>query len=90
MSLQNIRDKYGVPARRGGRIEYTGNGTTIEGTITGSIGENIRVRLDGDKGSLSFHPTWKIRYLDAHRRIDEDSSELPHDSYPRAYKGSKP
>lgn len=69
MSLQYIRDTYGVPAKRGGRIEYMANGSAIQGTITGSRGAHIRVRLDGDKRSLLFHPTWKIRYLDA-RRIE--------------------
>lgn len=64
MSLRYIRDTYGVPAKRGGRIEYTGNGAKIQGTITGSKGGNIRVRLDGDTHSSVFHPTWKIRYLD--------------------------
>ena len=65
MSLQYIRDTYGVPAKRGGRIEYTGNGTAIQGVITGSKGAHILVRLDGDRRSLAFHPTWKIRYLEA-------------------------
>lgn len=67
MSLQYIRDTYGVPAKRGGRVEYTGNGKSIQGTITGSRGPHILVRLDGDKRSVPFHPTWKIRYLDAAR-----------------------
>uniref|UniRef100_UPI00333F02DA hypothetical protein n=1 Tax=Castellaniella defragrans TaxID=75697 RepID=UPI00333F02DA len=65
MSLQYIRNTYGVPAKRGGRIEYTGNGSKIQGTITGSRGARILVRLDGDKGSVEFHPTRKIQYLDA-------------------------
>lgn len=65
MSLKYIRDTYGVPAKRGGRVEYIGNGVAIQGTITGSRGARIRVRLDGDRYSVTFHPTWRIRYLDA-------------------------
>lgn len=70
MSLQYIRDTYGVPAQRGARVEYTGNGSTIQGTITGSRNAHILVRLDGDRRAVPFHPTWKIRYL-GDRRIEE-------------------
>jgi len=65
MSLQYIRDTYGVPAKRGGRVEYTPNGNRTRGTITGSSGQYLRVRLDGSKHSGRFHPTWEMRYLDA-------------------------
>lgn len=65
MSLQYIRDTYGVPAKRGARVEYSGNGTAIQGTITSSRGPHILVRLDGDDFSMQFHPTWKMHYLDA-------------------------
>lgn len=65
MSLQYIRDTYGVSARRGGRVEYTGNGSTKQGTITGARGAHVLIRLDGDKFSVAFHPTWKLEYLDA-------------------------
>jgi len=69
MSLQYIRDTYSVPAKRGGRVEYMGNRTKIQGTITGARGPLIRIRLDGDTHSVVFHPTWKLRYLDDVRRI---------------------
>jgi len=65
LSLQYIRNTYGVPAKRGARVEYTGNGGAIQGTITSSRGSHILVRLDGDKFSMPFHPTWQMRYLDA-------------------------
>lgn len=65
MSLKYIRDTYGVPAKRGCRVEYIDNKTAIQGTITGSLGPYIRVRLDGDRYSVTLHPTWRIRYLDA-------------------------
>jgi len=73
MSLQYIRDAYGVPAKRGGRIEYTGSRVKVQGTITGASGPRIRVRLDGDTHSVAFHPTWEIRYLDATRCVEGES-----------------
>lgn len=48
-----IRDYYHVPAKRGARVEYKGK----SGTVTGTHGPHIRVRLDGDKRSNVYHPT---------------------------------
>lgn len=62
MSLRYIRDTYGVPARRGARARYDGR---VYGTITASCGARIHIRLDGDKFSLPFHPTWNLEYLAA-------------------------
>ena len=62
--MQYIRDTYGVPAKRGMRVEYTGDGQKIKGTITGTRRTcGIRIRLDGHSRSLHFHPTWELRYL---------------------------
>lgn len=63
MTMQYIRDTYKVPAKRGGRVIYQGNGKDAKGVITGSDGARLRIRLDGDKHSCIFHPTWKIQYL---------------------------
>lgn len=69
MSIEWIRNYYGVPAKRGGRVEYIPcEGSTDEsrlGTITGTSGPHLRVRMDGDKYSFQYHPTWQLRYLDA-------------------------
>lgn len=65
MSMQYIRDYYRVPAKRGGRVEFTGKAEPIMGTITGSNGAKLRIRLDGATVSLNYHPTWKLRYCDA-------------------------
>lgn len=62
-NMQYIRDTYGVPAQRGMRVEYAGGETPRRGTITGTGGCGILIRLDGDKHSLPFHPTWRLRYL---------------------------
>lgn len=59
MSMQQIRDRYGVPAKRGARVEFEGH----RGTIVGSDGHRLRIRLDA-RYSASFHPLWHIDYLD--------------------------
>lgn len=61
--MQYIRDSYGVPARRGGRVVYTGGARTTTGTITSAAGARLRVRMDGDKRSGIYHPTREMRYL---------------------------
>ena len=60
MSIEYIRNYYGVPAKRGARIKHFDS----LGTITGSHGQYIRVRFDGDKHSVPMHPTWNVQYLD--------------------------
>ncbi|MFC4373348.1 hypothetical protein ACFO5K_04465 [Nocardia halotolerans] len=62
MSMKYVRDYYAVPAKRGGRVRYTGDGAPRLGTIT-SADHRIRVRLDGEKRPRIFHPTWELEYL---------------------------
>jgi hypothetical protein len=64
VSIAWIRKTYSVPAKRGGRIEYTGEGRPEFGTICGTSGSHLSIRLDGAKHPMPFHPTWKIRYLE--------------------------
>jgi len=64
MSLQTIRKTHLVPAKRYGRIRYTGTKDKPRiGTIVGSHGGYLRIRLDGDKQIGTYHPTWMIEYL---------------------------
>ena len=65
MSMQYIRNAYNVPAKRGARVEYTGEISPSVGTITGSEGARIRVRMDGEAYTGIYHPTWEMRYLPA-------------------------
>lgn len=60
-----IRNTYGVPAKRGGRVEYTGGGNSQFGTIRSVDGPHLMILLDGSKHAMPFHPTWELRYLDA-------------------------
>lgn len=63
MSLAYVRKAYQVPAKRGGRVRYTGEGRDEFGTIVGAAGGHLRIRLDGVRHSMPFHPTWEIKYL---------------------------
>ncbi len=64
MSMEWVRKNYGVPAKRGGRVEYTGEGHPELGTIVGTNGGHLKIRLDGKKHAMPFHPTWKLRHID--------------------------
>jgi len=66
MSMEYIRKTYGVPAKRGARIEFTGSigGRPQNGTIIGTDGARLRVLFDGEATRRILHPTWSLRYLD--------------------------
>jgi hypothetical protein len=64
MSFDYIRKTYAVPAKRGGRVEYTGGGFSKLGTIKSASGPHLMIVLDGSKHAMPFHPTWELRYLD--------------------------
>lgn len=64
MSLKYIRDNYHVPAKRGGRVIYDDSDGPRMGTITCAYGARLGIRLDGEKNSQPYHPTWKLRYLE--------------------------
>lgn len=64
MGMAWIRKTYGVPARRGMRVEYSGEGRPELGTILSANGSHLNIRLDGVRHAMPFHPTWKLRYLE--------------------------
>ncbi len=57
-SLDYVCRKYGVPAKRGMRVTADGK----PGVITCGDGQYLRIRLDGEKRSGRWHPTWRIDY----------------------------
>lgn len=59
MSLEYIRETYGVPAKRGVIVIADG----VYGAITGSRMAYLKIRFNGEKKSRIYHPTWKIQYL---------------------------
>jgi len=65
MSMEYVRNYYGVPAKRGGRIKYTPDiGNPVYATIL-SATHYLFVRFDNtNTRSGPLHPTWQIEYLD--------------------------
>lgn len=51
-NLSVIRNKFGVPARRGGVVRING----LSGIITGMSGDYVRVKLSGTAAGVPFHP----------------------------------
>ncbi|OIN06140.1 hypothetical protein BFS86_19750 [Shewanella algae] len=70
MSMEWVRKYYSVPAKRGGRIKYTGGwndpSKSIFGTIRSASNGRLNIQLDGENYTSQFHPTWEITYLKAH------------------------
>ncbi len=69
MSLAWIRSHYPVPAKRGAAVSFGGQ----PGTIVGSAGGHLRVRLEPGPGKeqmpnrariVTVHPLWQMDYLD--------------------------
>ena len=65
MSMGYIRETYRVPAKRGMRVMYNGDGNRRLGTITRADGQYLRIRLDGERRSGRYHPAWKLTYMPA-------------------------
>lgn len=75
MSMEYIRKNYGVPAKRGGRVEFTGiSGIPKPGTIKSASGQYLRILLDGAKRPGTYHPTWNVRYLEAKQEVTNGGS----------------
>lgn len=61
MSLTSIRDRYGVPAKRGMKVKFEGR----PATITSGRGHHFYLRFEGEHCPQGpFHPLWEIDYLD--------------------------
>lgn len=57
MSMDYVRKTYGVPAKRGGRVEVRqDNGAVFDGTITKAT-HYVWIRLDGTRHARPYHPT---------------------------------
>ena len=63
MSLDYINKQYKLSIKVGTRVRYTGAKPSREGVVTGADGAHVLIRLDGDKNSFPFHPTWELEYL---------------------------
>jgi hypothetical protein len=68
MSMKYLRNTYGIPARRGGRVRFTDqDGVVWNGRITSTLGPYLRVLVDdrvpGYRRRLVLHPTWQVEYV---------------------------
>ncbi len=61
--MEYVRKAYKVPAKRGGRVAYTGSGVIELGTICSARNGHLNIKLDGLRHTMPFHPTWKLEYL---------------------------
>lgn len=60
--MERTRKWYGVPAKRGMRVLYTGCGKKEFGTIRSAKDCRLNVQLDGLKHTMPFHPEWELQY----------------------------
>ncbi len=63
MSMDYIRRTYGVPAKRGGRVQFTNAPKACKGTVVAARGQYLRVRWDESGRTDTMHPTWMLVYL---------------------------
>lgn len=54
-----VRNRYGIEARRLGRVVFDGK----PGQTTGFADGYVLVKLDGARHSVRCHPTWRMEYL---------------------------
>ena len=78
MRMKYIREVYGVPAYRGQRVRYLGNGTPREGSIISTKSGRLRIACD-DGVRLYVHPTWEVQYLNEEGLVVDDRSSRPPD-----------
>lgn len=65
MTLKYIRDHYGVPAKRGQKLIYSGSGRPLEGVIINAQGAHLMVRIaEFGERPVKLHPTWEIEYVE--------------------------
>lgn len=61
MSMDSIRRRYGVPAKRGMAVIVDGQPATITGSSR--TAEHLMVRFDDDpRRTHPIHPTWRVEY----------------------------
>lgn len=64
-SIAYLRSAYGIPAKKGMRVKLKKayfNIPSDGGVITGAKHAYLRIRIDGEKHSRFFHPTYGVIY----------------------------
>ena len=72
--MASVRRMYGVPARRGAEIVYSGYGFPIAGRIISCDGSHLYMRANDGRRVGPLHPTWAIDYGD-HRDYGRETNE---------------
>ena len=62
--MESLRRYYGVPAKRGGRVVFTGLKHPVAGRIISAREHKLWIRTDDGRRFGPLHPTWEIEYLD--------------------------
>jgi hypothetical protein len=73
-AFEYIRKRFGVPAKRGARVEYQGKpGKVTSATAFGPYGAQVSVRLDGAKHPFPYNPT-DLKWLDNGNQLPQPPS----------------
>jgi hypothetical protein len=67
--MEGVRKWYGVPAKRGGRIAYSGGDGRVLGTIRSARNCRLNVQFDGERHISTLHPTFLVEYLTANGEV---------------------
>ena len=57
--MEYIRKYYQVPVKRGMKVIANGK----SGEITSARGAYLKIRIEGEKKPIIYHPTWEIQYI---------------------------
>ena len=60
--MESLRRYYGVPAKRGGEILFTGLRHPVAGKIISARDHKLWIRTADGRRFGPLHPTWEIEY----------------------------
>jgi hypothetical protein len=60
--MASLRRYYGVPAKRGGTILFTGLKHPVEGRILSARAHKLWIRTADGRRFGPLHPTWEVEY----------------------------
>jgi hypothetical protein len=63
--MESLRRYYGVPAKRGQRVLFTGLKHPVAGVIISAQAHKLWIRTDDGRRFGPLHPTWEIEYVEA-------------------------
>lgn len=66
--MASLRRYYGVPARRGQRIIFTGLKHPVAGRIISACEHRLYIRTDDGRRFGPLHPTWEVEYVNTGRK----------------------